>query len=139
MENYPLKQCSSCSHRRVCRVMDDLQYLLDTQLLPIDFSPSKCQEYSEDYNLSIKNRLAHAIEEVKEEGGLSMRLVNFLEDKITQHSQQGIDIIQIILHPKSYELVKGHNFGSDIELKVDDGVPPEDCLLVYEVQDEEDE
>ncbi|QPX71607.1 hypothetical protein [Bacillus phage SP8] len=137
MENYPLKQCSSCSHRRVCRIMDDLQYLLDTQLLPIDFSPSKCEEYSEDYNLSIKNRLSHAIEEVKVEGEHAMRLINFIEDKIHQFRQQGINIMKVILHSEAYNLVKGHDF--TIELEVNDSIDPGDCLLVYDIQDEEDE
>lgn len=117
--------------------MDDLQYLLDTQLLPIDFSPSKCEEYSEDYNLSIKNRLAHALEEVKAEGEHAMGLINFIEDKIYQFRQQGIIITKVILHSEAYDLVKGHDF--TIKLEVNDSIDPGECLLVYDTQDEEDE
>lgn len=135
MENYPLKQCSSCSHRRVCRVMDDLQYILDTQLLPVDFSPSKCQEYSEDYNLSIKNRLAHAFEDVKAEGEQAMRIINFIEDTMKHLEQQGIKVVQIMVHPKTYELIKGH---FSVEIFTDDGVGLDEVYLVYG-QGEEDE
>ncbi|WIT25981.1 hypothetical protein [Bacillus phage SPO1L1] len=120
--------------------MDDLQYLLDTQLLPIDFSPSKCQEYSEDYNLSIKNRLAHAIEEVKAEGEQAMEIINYIEDSIAGFAQQGIEITKVMMHPKTYELIKGHSFNAinTEEIIMDDSIRLDEVYLYFE-QDEEDE
>lgn len=120
MAKYPLNQCSSCIHRNVCRIVDDLNYISDSDLLPIDFSPSKCNEYNEDFNLSVRDWLFKAIEDVKEEGTKVMEVIKNIEQLLDYYDP----VIEIVVSKDVYELIEGHDFGVDVvvERDMDDGL-----------------
>lgn len=45
---FPLRDCDTCIHNRVCKYVESLQSIAGSDILPIDFSTSSCKEYYAD-------------------------------------------------------------------------------------------